>query len=171
MASFDLAIPAVLEHEDPGLTGATEFDNNGAAVRYGINEAANPDMPAGFFHGMPNEDALDAAKARYRASYWAPLHLDEIADQEVATKVLDLAVNMGTGEAPLLLQRAVNASGGDVTVDGVIGPATIAAVNAASPVLVLGALRDMACQFYRDLASKRPDDARYLNGWLARARA
>jgi lysozyme family protein len=120
---------------------------------------------------LPNDAALAAAKACYEANYWTPLLLDQVQDQGVAGKVLDIAVNMGTGEAPFLFQRAINASGGKLTVDGKIGPLTIEAANAASGVLVLNALRSLACQFYRDLAARKPEDAQYLDGWLARARS
>lgn len=171
MADFNLAIGPVLQHEDPGLTGSVETDSNGWPVRYGINQEANSGMPVGFFGDMANAAALAAAKARYEANYWAPLHLGDVQDQGVAGKVLDLAVNMGTGEAPFLFQRAINAAGGNLIVDGKVGPLTIEAANAAQGVLVLTALRSLACQFYRDLVARKPEDAQYLDGWLARARS
>lgn len=159
MADFDQAIGAVLEHEDPGLTGVVTTDTGGK-TRWGISAAAYPHLDVATL-------SLDDAKAIYRRDYWRPLSLGAIADQHVAGKALDMAVNMGTGTAARLLQKAVG-----VAEDGVIGPVTLEAVNTADPQVVLADLRHLSAERYREIAAANPDRyGRYLGGWLARADA
>lgn len=79
----------------------------------------------------------DAARI-YRAGYWDAVKGDELP-RGVALMVFDAAVNHGPARARKWLQEAAGA-----TVDGIIGPKTLAAVRAASPGLLIrefGALR------------------------------
>src|SRR5690606_25383140 len=99
------------------------------------------------------------------------MRLGEFRHQAVATKTLDLAVNMGRVPAVKLLQRALCVAGHPVDVDGVIGPQTIGAVNAADPDLLLELYRVQAARYYHDLVDRRPDLAVFERGWLRRALA
>ena len=165
MADFDKAIPWCLRHEDATLSGNIETDSNGAKVRFGVNQAANPNMPEGFFSGaMGRDDALSAAESVYRNDYWNPLCGDQIASQCVATKLLDMGINMGVGGASWLIQGTVN-----VTRDGVIGPTTLAAINDADENYVLARLVTASEIHYSSWAQGHPERYPYLKGLLARA--
>ena len=75
----------------------------------------------------------------------------------------DFAVNAGNNQAAKVLQRSVN-----VADDGIIGPVTMKAVqgsNIEETILRYAAERR---KFYNALVAKRPKDAKFLNGWLAR---
>lgn len=87
-----------------------------------------------------------------------------VKDQALANWLFDKAVNMGVRQAYKLLQRALH-----VDVDGVIGPQTMAMLNAADPVQLLAGCREEAKRFYTNLALKDPSQSRFLHGWLARA--
>lgn len=176
MAHFDPA--ATLKRE--GLYSHDPVDAGGETWR-GIARKANPDWPgwaiidAQKFGGILTADKLRALAADerlnglvfdlYRERYWKAEY-ERIESQDVASKVFDLAVNMGPQQAHKLLQRAVRATGRKVDDDGVLGPVTLAAVNEARPDTLLAAFRSEAAGFYRVLVARKPDQERFLAGWL-----
>lgn len=156
MASFDPAFDFMLPHE--GTTYECDPDDPGGATKFGICQRAYPGLDIA---GLTLADA----KAIYRRDYWQPAY-ECIGAQELASKIFDMAVNMGTHEAHKIVQRACG-----VPDDGKFGPATLAAVNAAEPASLLANIRDKAAQFYLDLVAQRPSSRKFLTGWLRRARA
>jgi len=90
-----------------------------------------------------------------------------IADGDLAGKVLDFAVNMGPNRAHKILQEAVNrTSPADLTVDGLLGPLSMEAVNNHPyPPLLLAECRLGAIAFYASLQNA----TKYLLGWVRRA--
>ena len=97
----------------------------------------------------------------YRDGYW---RYDGLRSQSLATKIFDLAVNMGLGMGVRLAQAAVGAR-----VDGEYGPATEAALNAANPNHVMDALCCSAAARYQAIVRSRPASRKFLRGWLKRA--
>ena len=177
MALFTDALPFLLEHEggfsdnprDPG--GATNW---GISLRYlrslGVDCGDvddDGDVDSDDVRRLTREQAAEI----YRTQWWDPMRLGEFRHQAVATKTLDLAVNMGRVPAVKLLQRALCVAGHAVDVDGVIGPQTIGAVNAANPDLLLELYRVQAARYYHDLVDRRPELAVFERGWLRRALA
>src|ERR1700745_1878207 len=67
----------------------------------------------------------EVARGIAEHEYWMPARCDELPAL-LRFQMLDAAYNSGPTQAALWLQRAV-----DVTADGVIGSATLAAINAA----------------------------------------
>jgi type VI secretion system secreted protein VgrG len=162
MADFFRALPFLLRHEggwsdnpaDPG--GATNFGITLAeAQRHGI-----PDATA-LLHITPDQVA-----AIYKADYW---RFDGLTGQAVATKLLDMAANMGLGTAVKLAQGALNGIGAGLQEDGHYGPATEASLNAVDPSRVVGLLCQASADHYRDIVSLRPASGVFLRGWLNRA--
>jgi lysozyme family protein len=164
--AFEQALKRTLAHEggfvddadDPG--GAT---NKGISLRFyrqWINADATPDD----IRNLTDADI----RQLYLQQFWLKGGYDKIADPSLAAKAFDLAVNMGPHQAHLCLQRALRACGFTLDQDGVIGPATLNAIDAADPLMLLAALRSEAAGFYRLLAAtgKR---SKYLTGWLTRA--
>lgn len=174
MALFEPAIEIVLRHEggfvdhpaDPG--GATNW---GISLRFLVREGidldldADGDLDADDIRLMPRETAIKI----YRERIWDRFGYAQIAGQELATKVFDLAVNMGAAQSHKCLQRACWAAGAAIDDDGILGPVTLAAANKLPPAAVLAALRSEAAGFYRLLAATRPSLAVFLTGWLRRA--
>jgi lysozyme family protein len=169
MANFEEAIALVLRNEDPHLTGVVTEDAGGR-TRFGIAERFHPELGDEFYEGSA-ESALEVAREIYRSDYWRAIHGDEIRDQSIATKLLDMAVNMGIRQAIVLCQRALNALGLQLREDGVIGSRTLAAINYADASLLSAYLRECCAAFYQHLAAVRPEAQQYLHGWLLRARA
>ena len=170
MANFDEAITFVLRNEDPHLRGVVTEDSGGR-TRFGIAERFHPELGEEFYTGS-SDVALEVAREIYRNEYWREVHGDEIADQRIATKLLDMAVNIGVRQAVVLCRRALNAVQERCAVeDGVCGPQTLAAINSIDAGLLLASLCDACAAFYQHLAAVRPEAQRYLHGWLNRAKA
>ncbi len=161
MARFSVAIETVLAHEggfvdhpsDPG--GATNWGISSRFLR-SIDDSRDV-----------RDLTKDAAEELYFEHYWKPHRYHLLGSQAVATKALDLTVNMGAEQAGKLIQRACMAHGASLKEDGVVGPKTRAAVAAAFPLLP--ALRSEAAGFYRTLVAGKPSMRPFLKGWLRRA--
>lgn len=132
MSAFDAAFERLIGHEggyttnpaDPGnWTGGAPGHGVCAGTCFGISAAAYPTLD---IKGI----TLDAAKAIYKRDYWDRIAGDRLPPA-VAFVVFDAAVNNGIGRAVRLLQASL-----DLRQDGVIGPATLAAV-AKQPPMVL----------------------------------
>lgn len=169
MTNFDEALAFVLRNEDPRLSGVVTRDSGGR-TRFGIAERFHPELGDAFYAGPPHE-ALEKAREIYRFEYWREIRGDDIENQQVAAKLLDMAVNLGVRQAIVLCQRALNATDeDDLAADGVLGERTLDAVNRCDPALLLEHLRGACADFYHHLADVNPKSRRYLHGWLARAR-
>ena len=175
MASFEAAIQTVLKHEggltdhpaDPG--GITNFGITLPVLRaYG---------PAGDIDGDGDIDAMDIrhltiedAMRIYDRLWWERYCYGEIRSQWVATKVFDLAVNLGPAQAHLIAQRALRANGILVKEDEILGPITRQAMNDADGALSLCvAIRCEAAGVYRLIVQRKPPLEVFLQGWLKRA--
>ncbi|NML31789.1 glycoside hydrolase family 108 protein [Paraburkholderia antibiotica] len=83
---------------------------------------------------MPRSVAVDI----YRQRYWFQPRFDQVdaIDPELAEKLFDIGVNMGPATGVRFVQRALNVlnqqgrSYPDISVDGGIGPMTLAALKA-----------------------------------------
>jgi lysozyme family protein len=78
-----------------------------------------------------------------------------------------MVVNMGKRRAVKILQRALNAVGSDLEVDGGIGDKTIAATK--NTKLELARLRSYRVLYYADLVNRRPVLQKYWYGWYKRS--
>jgi lysozyme family protein len=132
----------------------------GGETKYGLSRRSYPHLD---IKNLTRGQAI----AIYRRDWWDRLRVGEIENPDVSAKVFDLCVNMGAGTGIRLLQRAL----GNVEVDGIMGPQTLAAANDADPDALLSALREEAARHYRTLIARNPKLARYEEGWMNRAYA
>ncbi|KVR92123.1 glycoside hydrolase family 108 protein [Burkholderia vietnamiensis] len=120
MSSFDDAFDALIGNEGG-------YSNNpkdpGGETMWGIT--ARVARAAGYT-GTMRDLPRDTAKAIAKRFYWDPLKLDAL-DARVAFQILDS--NYNGGHPVIWMQGAAGAR-----VDGVLGPATIAAVQATDPL-------------------------------------
>jgi lysozyme family protein len=119
--NFDTAIEHVLKSE--GFYSDHAADPGGKTM-YGITEAVAREVG---YKGDMRELPLDLAKRIYKDRYWDRVQADRLP-AGIRLTALDAAVNSGPGQAIKWLQRALG-----VKDDGVIGPQTLAAANAANP--------------------------------------
>jgi lysozyme family protein len=154
--------------------------DKGGPTRFGITEAvARAHGYAGPMDRLPRADAA----AIYRRLYWARPRFDEVAKRSarIAAELFDTGVNMGPAVAVTFLQRALtalNRNGSDycdLTPDGRIGVATLAALDAflakrgepSGGTVLLRALEALQGERYLRLAERRSANEAFLYGWLA----
>jgi len=105
----------------------------------------------------------------YKANFWNTESLDNITDQQVANQLFDIAVNMGTGTASKFLQQAVNTlSPNKLTVDGQIGPLSIAAANAENAEDLYNAICQLRRAKYEAIIQNNPSQQQFANSWYSR---
>jgi lysozyme family protein len=175
MADFAKAIGFILAHE-----GGSKYTNipedRGGPTKWGITQRTLANWRA---HAVTAADVkalseLEAADI-YRNRYWRKCRCDEIKDQTVATKLFDVAVNLGVmrrGEdAAEILQRAVNCCSPPTSlkVDGWIGDQTIAATNLCDPEHLVDALCMEQRDYYLELIARNPSQKKFRRGWMNRA--
>jgi len=102
---------------DPGnWTGGKIGAGECRGTRFGISAGAHPDLDIA-------DLTLDQAKSLYQSEYWDRIDGDRLP-ASIALLVFDAAINNGIGHAVRWLQQAAL-----VAQDGVIGPATLTAIN------------------------------------------
>lgn len=108
----------------------------GGATNHGVTQAIYDKWRRS--HGLPSQDVRLITQveieAIYHSMFWQPVHGDDLPGG-VDYATFDFAVNSGPYEADVCLQRAIEAlqNAAGVTIDGVIGPKTLAALHAADP--------------------------------------
>jgi len=151
----------------------------GGATRYGVTEAvARQHGYLGDMRSFPRAEAV----AIYRRIYWLRPGFEKVARlaPAIAAELFDTGVNMGVGVASGFLQRALNALNRqgrdyrDLAVDRVIGPRTLAALQAfltvrgaSGETVLMKAIEALQGARYIDLAERRPANEAFLYGWLA----
>lgn len=174
MASFDPAVQLTLRNEGGfyhnQVTG--EIVNHGITLAFVKDSGYRAQADESFIRNLSQVQAAEI----YRKYFWDRYRIGDIADQELANKVFDLTVNMGPGGRTrdggiTLLQKAVNDCGGNCAVDGVLGPQSIAAINALDPVGLLAAYRNRAKARYEAIAAANSALTPNLSGWLTRLNA
>ena len=114
---------------------------------------------------LDGNELLEAAViAHYRREFWNKLRLDSVTSQKIADEIFMFAVNVGIRNAVKLAQKLVG-----VAADGVIGPATINALNSFSPENFDLMFDQSEIKYYESLVEKNPKFKIFLNGWKNRA--
>lgn len=136
--------------------------DSGGETKYGISQRSYPHLDIKHL-------TRDQAKKIYYSDFWILGKYEDITDTNLAIKLFDLSVNMGTKQANILIQRALQSVGEAVIEDGIVGSITLAAINKSPPRELLAALKSESAGYYRLIAAKNPSQKKFLNGWLNRA--
>lgn len=154
--------------DNEGWSGQVAIDNNGGQVRYGINAKAFPNMPSGFYSGaMDGATALAVAQGHYRAVEWNGIMGDQVEDQVLANHLMDHAVNAGVPGAVTLAQSLANDAGASLALDGIMGPATLGALN----TMPVATYRRGRAGYYAAMSFTVTSGKIWLPTWLARLKA
>lgn len=141
MMNFDTAFDRLIGHEG-GY--ASHPDDPGGETNWGITlRTAREAGYTGSMRTLTREQAREI----HRAAYWRRAKAEQY-DGAIAFQVFDAAVNHGIGQAIRFLQRAVG-----VADDGVVGPATLAAVRAVPVANVLARFNAERLDFYTKLST------------------
>ena len=165
--TFEEIIEVVLAHEGGFVD---DPDDKGGATNWGVTQAVWEDFLEDEFtsedvKGFTREQAIEL----YKEEFWIPSQSEKLPE-EIREVYFEMCVNHGQRNAVKILQSAVNAKGGNIEVDGGIGPNTIK----ASSVLKLWELQVERSGFYWNLVfvgsfyGKRNNQAKFIRGWIRR---
>lgn len=138
--NFDQAFDILIDPEHEGKDFSDNPADPGGATRYGCTERVA--RSRGYVGDM-RELPLSFAKAVAKTDYWDKYHCDQF-DGAIGFAVFDAAYN-GGHPAEWLQQSA------GVTVDGVIGAQTIAALRAADPMRIVMRFTALRLYYLSDL--------------------
>lgn len=186
MASFHLAFRRTMAHEqgyanDPVDRGGETYRGisrkhwpaweGWSAIDSAKQQGASID---GLLHQLDT-----AVQGFYEIEFWNRLHGSEMP-QALAEELFDSAVNVGVSAVSAWLQASLNVLNRgatlypDLRTDGRIGEKTMAALRAYlaqdSPGHLILLLNIAQGHHYFDLCLRRPDQERFIRGWLKRVR-
>jgi lysozyme family protein len=132
--------------------------------------------------------SADDAKTIYKVKFWDKIYLDDIEDGDLRWLLFDFYVNSG-GNAIIVLQKELNKMGHSLSIDGVMGPNTINAINSSNIIGLYNNFKEGRRTFYEKLVQKDIDrylkkhpganenelryntQLRFKNGWINRVNA
>ena len=165
--TFAEIIEVVLAHEGGFVD---DPDDKGGATNWGVTQAVWEDYLEDEFtsddvRNFTREQAIEL----YEEEFWKPSQAEKLPEA-VREIYFDMCVNHGQRNAVKILQSAVNAKGGNLEVDGAIGPNTINACTG----LELWEVQVERSGFYWNLVfvgsfyGKRNNQAKFIRGWIRR---
>jgi len=129
----------------------------------GIYRKAHPDWPGWRYIDRGETPPPELVRRFYYDHYYRPL--EAIANPEIRFAIFEFGVNAGLKQAVKIAQGVAGTSP-----DGIIGPKTLAALNAMEPDDFKKSYLIARIKHYLDLANKDPQRyGIYLRGWLNRA--
>ncbi len=129
--------------------------------------------------------SADDAKTIYKVKFWDKIYLDDIEDGDLRWLLFDFYVNSG-GNAIIVLQKELNKMGHSLSIDGVMGPNTINAINSSNIIGLYNNFKEGRRTFYEKIVQKDIDrylkkhpsanenelqyntQLRFKNGWINR---
>jgi len=137
--NFDAALQLVLKHEGGYVNHP---DDPGGETNMGITVAV---ARAAGYTGPMVSLPMEVVRQVYLDRYWKAVRAEDLPPA-ARYAVFDAAVNSGPRQAVLWLQRALG-----VADDGVLGPRTLAAANAANPEVLRARMVSQRLRFLTGL--------------------
>ena len=166
MANVNQLAPFILKWEggfvnDPAdLGGATNMGVTiGAWKSCGYDKDGDGDIDVDDLRLLTREDVVNRV---LKPHYWDRWKADLITSQSVANILVDWVWASGA-HGIKIPQRLLG-----VTVDGIVGPKTIAAVNARNPRELFDMIKIARFDFIEDICRKRPANNKFKRGWMNR---
>ena len=164
MADFQPAFERLIRDEGGYVLHTVPGDRGGQTFA-GIARNAHPK-----WSGWSEVDAGRTPPAQavfdfYRQEFWQRMRGEELTHQAIASDIFNFYVNAGAA-ALKLAQLVVGA-----TPDGVFGPRTVAALNAADPERFVLAYALAKIARYRDIVTRDRSQQQFLLGWINRTLA
>ena len=109
---------------------------------------------------------VDMVADFYFATFWKPYRLKELVEQKKADEIFIFGVNAGMKKAIKIAQQLVG-----VEADGVVGPATIGAINKYDVDEFDREYDELEKAHYDAIVAVKPEKRIFANGWRNRAEA
>ena len=166
MANVNQLAPFILKWEggfvnDPAdLGGATNMGVTiGAWKSCGYDKDGDGDIDVDDLRLLTREDVVNRV---LKPHYWDRWKADDIKSQSVANILVDWVWASGA-HGIKIPQRLLG-----VSVDGIVGPKTLAAVNARNPRELFDMIKTARFDFIEDICRKRPANNKFKRGWMNR---
>jgi lysozyme family protein len=167
---FDIALAFALQWEG-GFSDHRK--DRGGPTNKGVTQKVYTAWREG--RGEPEQSVEFITEAEmhaiYITNYWQLARCERFRPN-VDWVMFDIAVNSGPGGAATILQRALNAinsQSAQITVDGKIGPRTLAAAEAIDPVRLGQEMIRQRLALFDRIVARDPDQLVFLKGWRNRA--
>lgn len=183
MARVENIVPFILKWET-GTTGigltneqlfekaklkgfANDPDDLGGATMCGVTLATFAEYCRRKGYPRPTIVRLKAIKYKewleiLKTMFWDKWKADQINNESIALILVDWV--WGSGKYGITIpQKAIG-----VTADGIVGPKTIAAVNAKDPKQLFDLIRKERLAYIERICKSRPTNLKYKRGWLNR---
>lgn len=99
----------------------------------------------------------------FKSGYWDKMKCDFIENQSLANLVIDMGWGSGTVTAIKKIQKCLG-----TTADGIVGPKTLALLNAPDREATFNKLWEMRRLWFNNIVKNNPSQKVFLNGWLRR---
>ena len=183
MARVESIVPFILKWET-GTTGiglaneqlfekaklkgfANDPDDLGGATMCGVTLVTFTEYCRRKGYPRPTIVRLKAIKYKewleiLKTMFWDKWKADQINNESIALILVDWV--WGSGKYGITIpQKAIG-----VTADGIVGPKTIAAVNAKDPKQLFDLIRKERLAYIERICRSRPTNLKYKRGWLNR---
>jgi lysozyme family protein len=165
-ANFERAFSAMMKREG-GYVLHTVRNDRGGMTYAGIARKMNPDWSGWAYLDRNETPPTELVRRFYHEGYWLPIRGDELRF-DIATSLFSFAVNTSAPKRPTVAVKLAQLVAG-AEPDGVIGPRSVAALNAV-PESTFAALYCIAkLKRYADIAERNPSQRGFIRGWLNRA--
>lgn len=165
MARLDILWPFIKSWEggfvnhpaDPG--GATNMGVTIATWRkQGYDKDGDGDIDVNDLKLISEEDA----RLIFKENYWSKWKAAQIQDQSLANILVDWTWSSGSYGIKIP-QRMLG-----VTIDGLVGPKTLGALNARDPKTFFKELQEERRKYLERICVNRPSNKVFMKGWLRR---
>lgn len=169
MANVSKLLPFILSWEggyvnDPvDKGGATNMGVTIATWRkVGYDKDGDRDIDVDDLRLLSKDDVLSRV---LKPHYWDKWKADQIKSQSVANILVDWV--WGSGANGIKIPQKLLG----LTVDGIVGPKTLAAVNSSDALVLFNTIKTEREAFLWRIVERDPTQKRFIKGWLNRLNA
>jgi lysozyme family protein len=164
--SFEDAFSATMRREGGYKLHKVEGDTGGLTYA-GIARNKNPQWVGWQYFDRNETPPTSLVRDFYFTGYWLPIKGDQLRF-DIAASIFDFAVNTSAPGRPVVAVKLAQVVAG-VEADGVVGPRTVAALNALTiNAFALGYFA-AKIQRYADIVKRDRTQLKFLLGWTNRA--